>query len=157
MLFQKQIPGAHLDRVNVVGDDDKLRLLLLDEGGDGVDAVPDHGGPLGGRVLLALSPGERGQTGQEAGGRGKTKRLCSASFKYRSSSRSRVKRPDAARCAPALWQGGMTPTCSIKPGKQNKSDRRFLKKSWRLTWLRRAPSASPSWPAWSRAGTCPSA
>merc|ERR1719383_246610 len=50
-----------LNGVDIVGDDDELGLLLLDKSGDGVDALPDHGGALGGGVLLAsglgLSPG----------------------------------------------------------------------------------------------------
>ena len=48
---------TYLDRVDIVSDDHELSLLLLDESGDGVDAVPHHGGPLGGSVLLPLSPG----------------------------------------------------------------------------------------------------
>ncbi len=43
----------YLNGVNIVGNDDKLRLLLLDEGGDCVDTVTDGRRPLGGRILLA--------------------------------------------------------------------------------------------------------
>merc|ERR1719174_1372740 len=46
-----------LDRVDIVSDDHELSLLLLHESGDGVDTVSHHGSPLGGSVLLALSPG----------------------------------------------------------------------------------------------------
>ena len=47
----------YLDGVDVVGDDDELRGLLLDEGGDGVDAVPDDSRLLGGGVALAGGAG----------------------------------------------------------------------------------------------------
>ena len=45
----------NLNGVNVVGNNDELGLLLLDEGGDSVDAVAHNGGPLGGGVSLTLS------------------------------------------------------------------------------------------------------
>ena len=48
---------THLNGIHIVGDDDELGFLLLDEGGDGVDSVSDHGSPLAGSVLLPLSPG----------------------------------------------------------------------------------------------------
>ncbi len=43
----------YLNGVNIVSNDDKLRFLLLDKGGDGVDTVADGWRPLGGRILLA--------------------------------------------------------------------------------------------------------
>merc|ERR1712080_585817 len=50
-----------LDRINVIGDNDELSFIFLDEGGDSVDPVPHHGSALGGRVhypepWLQLSP-----------------------------------------------------------------------------------------------------
>ena len=33
---------SYLDGVDVVDKDDELSLLLFDQGGDGVDALPDH-------------------------------------------------------------------------------------------------------------------
>ena len=44
---------SHLDGIDIVGDDHQTGFLLLHECGDGVDAVPDDGGALGGLVLLA--------------------------------------------------------------------------------------------------------
>jgi len=44
-----------LDGVDVTGNDDQLRFLLLNEGGDGVDAVADNWGPLGSLGLLILT------------------------------------------------------------------------------------------------------
>ena len=49
--------SAHLNGVDIVSDDHQLGLLLLHEGGDGVDAVSDHGSSLAGSVLLPLGPG----------------------------------------------------------------------------------------------------
>ena len=48
----KRVKNPDLDGINVVGDDDELSLLLLDEGGHSVDALADHGGALGRGVLL---------------------------------------------------------------------------------------------------------
>ena len=48
--------GIYLNGVNVVGDDHKLGLLLLDKSGHGVDSVTDDSGTLRGRVLLASGP-----------------------------------------------------------------------------------------------------
>ena len=47
----------YLDRVDIVGNDNELSGLLLDQGGDGVDSVPDDGGSLGGGVTLAGGSG----------------------------------------------------------------------------------------------------
>ena len=47
--------GVNLNGVNIVGDDHKLGLLLLDKSGHGVDSVADDSGTLGGGVLLASS------------------------------------------------------------------------------------------------------
>jgi len=44
---------SHLNRIDVVGNDDQLSFLLLDERGDGVHAMPGHRGPLGGLISLA--------------------------------------------------------------------------------------------------------
>merc|ERR1719290_741441 len=46
-----------LNGVNIVGDDHKLGLLLLDKSGHGVDSVADDSGTLSGSVLLASGPG----------------------------------------------------------------------------------------------------
>merc|ERR1719273_1567354 len=43
--------------VNIVGDDHKLGLLLLDKSGHGVDSMADDSDTLGGGVLLASGPG----------------------------------------------------------------------------------------------------
>ena len=48
---------AYLDGVDIVSDADELGLLLLDEGGHGVDSMPEDGGPLGGGVALACGAG----------------------------------------------------------------------------------------------------
>ena len=56
----KQGP-TYLNGVNIIGDDDQLGLLLLNQGSDSVHTVADGESPLGGGVLLAgsasLSPG----------------------------------------------------------------------------------------------------
>ena len=49
--------NIYLNGVHVIGDDHELGLLLLDEGGDGVDSVSHDGSPLAGSVLLALGAG----------------------------------------------------------------------------------------------------
>ena len=46
----------YLNGVNIVGDDHKLGLLLLDKSGHGVDSMTDDSGALGGGVLLASGP-----------------------------------------------------------------------------------------------------
>ena len=51
-IERKRVKNPDLDGINVVGDDDELSLLLLDEGGHSVDALADHGGALGRGVLL---------------------------------------------------------------------------------------------------------
>jgi hypothetical protein len=48
---------THLNGVDIVSDADELGLLLLYEGGDGVDPVADDGRTLSGRVSLALCAG----------------------------------------------------------------------------------------------------
>ena len=48
--------GINLNGVNIVGDDHKLGLLLLDKSGHGVDSVADDSGTLGGGVLLTSGP-----------------------------------------------------------------------------------------------------
>ena len=48
---------TYLNGINIVGDDNQLGFLLLNQGGDGVDAVSHHGSPLAGGVILALGPG----------------------------------------------------------------------------------------------------
>ena len=48
--------GINLNGVNIVGDDHKLCLLLLDKSGHGVDSVADDSGALRGGVLLASGP-----------------------------------------------------------------------------------------------------
>ena len=45
---------SYLNGIDVTGNDDQLRLLLLDQGGDGVDSVTDDWWPLGGVGLLAV-------------------------------------------------------------------------------------------------------
>ena len=51
----------YLNGVHIVGDDDELSFLLLDQGGDRVHSVAESERALGGRVLLAgrasLGPG----------------------------------------------------------------------------------------------------
>jgi hypothetical protein len=51
----------YLNGVNIVGDDNELSFLLLDQGRDGVDSVTEGNRALGGSVLLAgcagLGPG----------------------------------------------------------------------------------------------------
>merc|ERR1712241_926586 len=42
-----------LNGVDVVGDDDELSFLLLDEPGHVVDSLTDHGSALGGSILLS--------------------------------------------------------------------------------------------------------
>ena len=48
------VGDTHLERVNVVSDDDQLRLLLLDQRRHRVDAGPHHEGALRRHVVLAL-------------------------------------------------------------------------------------------------------
>ena len=48
--------SINLNGVNIVGDDHKLSLLLLNKSGHGVDSVADDSGTLGGGVLLASGP-----------------------------------------------------------------------------------------------------
>ena len=48
--------GINLNGVNIVGDDHKLGLLLLDKSGHGVDSVTDDSSTLGGGVLLTSGP-----------------------------------------------------------------------------------------------------
>ena len=55
--LRSQVSSTHLDRVNIVSDDNELSLLLLHESGDGVNTVSHHGSSLAGGVLLPLSPG----------------------------------------------------------------------------------------------------
>ena len=50
------IRSINLNGVNIVGDDHKLGLLLLDKSGHGVDSVADDSGALRGGVLLASRP-----------------------------------------------------------------------------------------------------
>jgi len=44
-----------LNRIDITGNDNQLRFLLFDEGGDGVDSVTDNGWPLGSLGLLVLA------------------------------------------------------------------------------------------------------
>lgn len=46
---------THLDRVNIVGDDNELCLLLFNKGGDLVDSLLDNQGLLGEDGILASS------------------------------------------------------------------------------------------------------
>ena len=55
ILYNKQ-RSVYLNGVNIVGDDHKLGLLLLDESGHSVNSMADDSGALGGGVLLASGP-----------------------------------------------------------------------------------------------------
>jgi len=46
---------TYLNGVDIIGDNDKLSFLLLNQGGDGVHTVADGESPLGGGVLLTGS------------------------------------------------------------------------------------------------------
>ena len=56
VLYNRLSRSIYLNGVNIVGDDHKLGLLLLDKSGHGVDSVADDSGTLGGGVLLASGP-----------------------------------------------------------------------------------------------------
>ena len=56
ILYKKQGYTLYLNGVNIVGDDHKLSLLLLDKSGHGVHSMADDSGTLGGGVLLASGP-----------------------------------------------------------------------------------------------------
>ena len=48
---------TYLYGINIIGDDNQLGFLLLNQGGDGIDGVSHHGSSLAGGVVLALGPG----------------------------------------------------------------------------------------------------
>ena len=149
----------HLNGVDVVGDHHKLSLLLLDQGGHSVDTMANHSSTLGGCVLLASSPVKETLDPNREMFLKLFRPLlyCAASFKYPSLSRGGVKRPDGDLIFPSALADkhyGLTALSSRECSTSQIISHIVL---FKQTWRRRAPSASPSWPAWSRACTCPSA
>jgi len=132
----------YLDGIDIVSDDDEFRLLLLDEGGDVVQAKLNNVGLLAGAGALILA-------------------LCVAGVCIIPDSRIKTTNAHGIGTVETNVEKGTrtgngrqalndTASCTVT----NNTIPSYKHANTHTPWPQQEQQASPSSPAWSRGGTC---